>query len=54
MPDRWRKTDRMLLIRFTEEERREIKAHCALQGLSMQEYIRALVMKDLAKKKGKK
>ncbi len=39
----------MLHIRFTESERRRIKAHCALQGVSMQEYVRALVLGRLAK-----
>lgn len=43
----------MVHIRFTEPERRKMKAICALQGLNMQEYIRALVLADLATKKVK-
>ena len=54
MPDRWRKTDRMLLVRFTEAERRRLKANTALEGLSMQQYIRALVLKDLEKQERKR
>jgi len=42
----------MVHIRFTETERREMKSICALEGKSMQEYVRELVLKDLAKKKG--
>ncbi|MFH1372506.1 MAG: hypothetical protein ABII79_01745 [bacterium] len=47
--------DHGLLVRFTEDERRKLKAHCALQGVSMQEYVRMLVLQDLEKqRKGKK
>jgi len=43
----------MVHVRFTETERRKMKAICALRGTSMQEYIRALVLKGLEKQKGK-
>ena len=43
----------MVHIRFTEPERRKMKAVCALEGISMQEYIRALVLQDLKRRKGK-
>ncbi len=45
--------DSMVHVRFTEPERRKMKAICALDGISMQEYIRALILKDLQKKKGR-
>ena len=53
MKDRERVKDHMLHIRFTDIEQRQIKAHCALKGKSMQEYIRGLVLKDIVKKKGR-
>ncbi len=43
----------MVHVRFTEPERRKMKAICALQGITMQEYIRALVLTDLEVKKVK-
>jgi len=43
----------MVHVRFTEPERRKMKAICALQGITMQEYIRALVLADLEMKKVK-
>lgn len=52
MKDRPREKDRMIHVRFTEEERRRLKAHCALSGISMQEYIRTVVLKTLCSKKG--
>ena len=52
MKDRNKDKDRMVHIRFTEEERRKLKANCALKGISMQEYIRELVQKAL--KRGRK
>ena len=54
MKDRPREKDRMIHVRFTEEERRRLKAHCALSGISMQEYIRLAVLKNLGKKRGGK
>ena len=56
MTDRSREKDSMVHVRFTEEERRELKAKCAIRGLSMQEYIRELVLKGLSRldKRGKK
>jgi predicted DNA binding CopG/RHH family protein len=51
MEDRRRSKDSMVHVRFTEEERRQLKAHCALQGMSMQEYIRAVVLKKLVRQK---
>lgn len=45
--------DSMVHVRFTEAERRKIKAICALEGFQMQEYIRALVLQDLKRRKGK-
>lgn len=53
MKDRDRKKDSMVHVRFTEPERRKMKAICALQGITMQEYIRALVLADLEMKKVK-
>ena len=50
MKDRDREKDSMVHVRFTEGERRQIKAMCALQGVSMQEYIRALILKDIKRK----
>lgn len=52
MKDRPREKDRMIHVRFTEEERRRLKAYCALCGVSMQEYIRLTVLKNLRKKRG--
>jgi hypothetical protein len=52
MKDRPREKDRMIHVRFTEEERRRLKAHCAKRGISMQEYIRLAVLKGLQRKKG--
>ena len=52
MRDRNREKDSMVHVRFTEDERRQLKAHCALLGMSMQEYIRAATLKGLARKKG--
>jgi hypothetical protein len=43
----------MVHVRFTEPERRLMKAICALDGIQMQEYIRALVLQDLKRRKGK-
>ena len=53
MQDRHREKDSMIHVRFTEAEQRRIKAACALKGISMQEYIRGLVVADLAKRKRK-
>ena len=52
MKDRNREKNSMVHVRFTENERRELKAICALKGVSMQEYIRELVQKAL--KRGRK
>lgn len=54
MKDRPREKDRMIHVRFAEEERRRLKAHCALNGVSMQEYIREIVLKKLSRAKGGK
>jgi|GEM_PF-6630412 len=43
----------MIHIRFTGPEQRQIKSRCALEGKSMQQYIRALVLKDLEKQERK-
>lgn len=53
MTDRTRETNSMVHVRFTEPERRKMKAICALEGISMQEYIRQIVIEDI-KKKGRK
>jgi predicted DNA binding CopG/RHH family protein len=53
MKDRAREKNSMIHVRFTEPERRKIKAICALEGFQMQEYIRVLVLKDLKRRKGK-
>jgi hypothetical protein len=47
MQDRKRQKNSMVHVRFTEKERRILKAHCALEGITMQEYIRAVVLKKL-------
>ena len=39
----------MVHIRFTEAERRKLKALCALKGLSMQEYIRDIILLEMNK-----
>lgn len=52
MKDRNREKNSMVHVRFTENERRKLKAICALKGVSMQEYIRELVQKAL--KRGRK
>lgn len=43
----------MVHIRFTEAERRKLKAISALEGVSMQEYIRQHVLKRLEKRASK-
>ena len=53
MADKEQVMDSMVHVRFTEAERRKIKAICALEGFQMQEYIRALVLQDLKRRKGK-
>jgi len=53
MKDKARQKNSMVHTRFTEPERRKIKAICALEGVQMQEYIRALVLQDLKRRKGK-
>ena len=52
MADRNREKDSMIHVRFTEEERRKLKAICAMKGISMQEYLRELVLNAL-KRSGK-
>ena len=47
MKDRNREKNSMIHVRFTEDERRKLKAICALKGVSMQEYVRELVQKAL-------
>ena len=49
MRDRNRLKNSMVHIRFTDAERRRLKAVSALEGASMQEYIRQLVIKRLEK-----
>ena len=51
MKDRNREKNSMIHVRFTEDERRKLKAICALKGISMQEYIRGLVHKALKRVK---
>ena len=55
MKDRNREKNSMIHVRFTEDERRKLKAICALKGVSMQEYVRELVQKALKRlKRGRK
>jgi len=55
MKDRKREKGSMVHIRFTEAERRKLKAICALKGFSMQEYIRDIILNEMRKwEKGKK
>jgi len=49
MKDRKRVKGSMVHIRFTEAERRKLKALCALKGLSMQEYIRDIILLEMNK-----
>lgn len=51
MKDRKRELTKMVHIRFTEDERKQLKAISALEGKSIQEYVRALVIKDIDKKR---
>ena len=53
MKDGNRNKDSMVHVRFTEDERRKLKAHCALEGITMQEFIRAASLEILAKTKRK-
>ena len=53
MEDRHREKNSMVHVRLTEVERRRMKALCALEGMSMQEYIRTLVLEDLKRKRKK-
>jgi predicted DNA binding CopG/RHH family protein len=43
----------MIHVRFTEDERRKLKAKCALLGITMQEYIRDVVLRCMASEAGK-
>jgi len=51
MKDRNRELNKMVHIRFTDDERKQLKAISALDGKSIQEYVRALVLKNIDKKR---
>jgi len=51
MKDRKRNLTKMVHIRFTDDERKQLKAISALDGKSIQEYVRDLVIKDIDKKR---
>lgn len=43
--------NKLIHIRFTEAEQRQLKAISALEGKSIQEYVHGLVLKDIEKKR---
>lgn len=51
MKDKRRIANKMVHVRFTDLERRKLKAFCAIQGMSMQELIRKIVSEHIAKKR---
>jgi len=51
MKDRKRNLNKMVHIRFTDDERKQLKAISALKGKSIQEYVHTLVIKDIEKKR---